>query len=205
MSTKGQHLWKNRPHPRGMLGKHHSEEAKKKMSKNHWDTSGKNHPFYGKHLSLETRKKISIANKGKHIGKFNPMYGKHLSKKVKAKISKFFKGKKQSFEHKIKRGLYRTGENALNWKGGITKCPEGYISIKIKNHPFCNSEGYIRRSRFIMERHLGHYLHPKEVVHHINGIKDDDRIENLRLFKNNIEHMKFHSCKRERNKIKQFS
>ena len=49
-------------HP--MLGKHHSEEARKKMSENHWDCSGENHFMFGKHHSEETKKKISNTKKG---------------------------------------------------------------------------------------------------------------------------------------------
>jgi len=43
-----------------------------------------------------------------------------------------------------------------------------------------------------MEKHIGRYLTPEEVVHHINEIKTDNRIENLMLFKNANEHTKFH-------------
>ena len=46
-------------------GKILSEETKRKISENHADFSGKNHPLYGKHHSEETRKKISKSNKGK--------------------------------------------------------------------------------------------------------------------------------------------
>ena len=54
-------------HP--MLGKHHSEEARKKMSENHWDCSGENHYMFGKHHSEETKKKISNTKKGIPNGK----------------------------------------------------------------------------------------------------------------------------------------
>jgi len=40
-------------------GRKHSEETKKRMKENHADFSGVNHPMYGKHLSKETKQKIS--------------------------------------------------------------------------------------------------------------------------------------------------
>ena len=50
-----------------------------------------------------------------------------------------------------------------------------------------------------MEEHLGRYLKPNEVIHHINGIKDDDKIENLELFQDNSKHIKLHTKERDRN------
>lgn len=51
-----------------MLGKHHSEESKQKMSKaNKGRFSGKKHPFYGKHHSEETRVGMSKSHKGKKL------------------------------------------------------------------------------------------------------------------------------------------
>jgi len=95
---------------------------------------------------------------------------------------RYWKGKKNPFI---------TGEKNSNWKGGKRKHNCGYVEIGVYNHPYSHS-GYVLEHRFVMEQHLGRYLKPEERVHHNNGIKNDNRIENLRLFKNESEHQKHH-------------
>lgn len=73
-------------------GKHPSDETRRKMRENHADFSGKNSPNYGKKLSDETRRKIS-ENHADFSGKNHPNYGKHLSDETKDKMSKARKGK----------------------------------------------------------------------------------------------------------------
>lgn len=53
--------------------------------------------------------------------------------------------------------------------------------------------GHVRQHRLVVEKCMGRKLTSKEVVHHINGDKSDNRIINLILFENQIDHMKFHS------------
>ena len=72
--------------------------------------------------------------------------------------------------------------------GGQTTDKDGYILLKANDHPNANSGGYMRQHRLVMEGVLGRYLLPKEIVHHINGIKDDNRPENLALYSSNAEH-----------------
>jgi len=70
---------------------------------------------------------------------------------------------------------------------------KGYIYVSNNKHPYRNSLGKIAEHRLVMENYLGRYLTKEEVVHHINGIKDDNRIENLMLIKNLSEHMVLHN------------
>ena len=55
--------------------------------------SGEGNPFYGKHHSDETKKKISDSLKGKYQGEKHPFYGKHHSKESLQKISNSRKSK----------------------------------------------------------------------------------------------------------------
>lgn len=98
----------------------------------------------------------------------------------------------------------RIGEKANHWKGG-RRYNNGYIVIYYPNHPFPNfQKKYVYEHRLIMEKILNKYLKPNERVHHLNGIKDDNRPENLILFSSSNEHAKFHNYKRKKNLKGQF-
>lgn len=85
-----------------------------------------------------------------------------------------------------------------NWKGGRIKGPK-YWHVKIDSHPFGKSNGYVLEHRLIMEKHLGRYLTPSEVVHHINLDTFDNRIENLIYFPNSGSHTAYHHQLRKLN------
>lgn len=75
----------------------------------------------------------------------------------------------------------RKGEEAAHWKGGKFQIPQGYIYIYQPDHLYTTKRRYVMEHRLVMEKHLGRYLKPNELVHHKNGIKDDNRLENLEL------------------------
>lgn len=83
------------------------------------------------------------------------------------------------------------GENASHWKGGRRETGHGYIYIYAPEHPNAINTGYVLEHRLVMEEKLGRYLREDEIVHHINGVRSDNRIENLEA-KNNGDHISEH-------------
>ena len=76
------------------------------------------------------------------------------------------------------------------------KRADGYVHNNIKpDSPFyamAERDGDIKEHRLMMARYLGRLLYPEEIVHHENGVKCDNRLENLGLFANASEHTKYH-------------
>lgn len=76
----------------------------------------------------------------------------------------------------------KTGDESHNWKGGRILGVDGYVKIYAPNHPSKENGKYILEHRLVMEEHLGRFLENEETVHHKNGIRDDNRLENLELW-----------------------
>ena len=144
-------------------------------------------PNFGRKISQEQKDKISKSNKGKII---SVEHRAQLSKSMKG--NKIWKGMKHNEDTKKKISKSQTGKMNNKWKGGKVKTLSGYFKIHSPNHPNQDNSKYVFEHRLVMEKHIGRYLTKIEVVHHINEIKDDNRIENLKLFKNKGEHKKFH-------------
>jgi hypothetical protein len=101
-----------------------------------------------------------------------------------------FKGRRHSKESLEKISKKLRGRKPHNFKGG-------YINVWGYKIVPNGKGGSIREHRLVMERHLGRKLEPKEHVHHINGNKLDNRIENLEVLSSS-EHGKRHFPKGSR-------
>ena len=84
------------------------------------------------------------------------------------------------------------GNKNPRWKGGRKYDGQGYVLIYMPKHPRPSSKNYIYEHRLVMETHINRLLKSTEIVHHINGIRDDNRINNLMLFYSNREHKLHH-------------
>ena len=154
-------------------GKKHSEETKKKIAEAH---RGKK-----KHFSEEWRKKQSLAKKGRKLGE---------DTRKKLSLSKMGTRNPQ---------YGRLGKQAAHWTRGRYKTAEGYVFVYVGPlHPRAINDKYITEHRRVMENHLGRYLTNVEVVHHIDGVRDNNIITNLMLFANQAEHRKHHDAVRRK-------
>lgn len=78
-------------------------------------------------------------------------------------------------------------------RGKKVQTEEGYILVYCPEHPNANKNNgkYIYEHRLVMSNMLGRPLRPDEVVHHKNGVRSDNRPENLELHLNG-EHVSSH-------------
>lgn len=59
----------------------------------------------------------------------------------------------------------------------------GYVLIRVPGHPAATGGGgWVLEHRVVMERHLGRFLERFENIHHKNGVRDDNRPENLEMW-----------------------
>lgn len=148
-------------------GKITSEYTKAKMraSSHHFS------PFRGKHHTDEAKRKCRLATLGRIISN---------ESKEKISISLF--------------GKYLNGKSGC-WEGG--RYDNGDGSIRLWIHPDDIYAKMVQRgkgileSRLTMAKYLGRCLEPDERVCHLNGVKSDNQIENLKLFPNMSKLMRF--------------
>ena len=77
------------------------------------------------------------------------------------------------------------GENHPMWKGGRVD-HRGYVLVTFPGHHRCKSGcNYVLEHIIIAEQKINRRLEPDEIIHHLNGIKNDNRPENLIVIKKN--------------------
>ena len=73
-------------------------------------------------------------------------------------------------------------EKSGAWKGGKTIDSSGYVLVLDPEHPNSNKKGYVREHMKVMSKHLNRPILKTESIHHKNGNRKDNRLENLELW-----------------------
>jgi hypothetical protein len=91
-----------------------------------------------------------------------------------------------SKECRAKAKMHPDGHKKNKYKEG------SYVMVRDSTHPHGGYNKRIPEHRAVIEKHIGRYLDKTEIVHHINCIKNDNRLENLFLCKNSSQHNQCH-------------
>ncbi len=145
----------------------------------------------------ETINKMKIAHKNDKPNKSSfkkgckgTWFGKKFSEEHKENMSESRKGKHYSPNTEFKINQLK-GSHNFNWNNGVYN-HEGYINILYRSHPKAKKNGYIARSRLVVEKEINRFLEQEESVHHINENKKDDCPKNLLAFASESAHQRFH-------------
>jgi len=101
---------------------------------------------------------------------------------------KIINGRDLKSGHTKSCGCYRvdvcksnTGSNNNAWKGGKYTDSDGYVQLRLPDHPNAIG-GYVAEHTYVMFGIIGRPLKRKETVHHKNGIRHDNSPDNLELW-----------------------
>ena len=105
-------------------------------------------------------------------GELSPVYGRKMPQDQREKLRPTWEAKAES-------------------RLGRKRHSQGYWLVYSPENSHADRNGYVLEHRLIVEQSIGRELEPREIVHHINGNKTDNRLENL-LLTNMAEHAKLH-------------
>lgn len=84
-------------------------------------------------------------------------------------------------------GHARGASNPM-WKGGRSIASNGYVLLRMPGHHLADVRGYVYEHRLVAEQKLGRCLRKGEIPHHINGVKSDNRPENIDVVESEFAH-----------------
>ena len=84
------------------------------------------------------------------------------------------------------------------WKGGRSVASNGYVLIRVgRGHHLADVRGYAYEHRIVAEQKIGRKLLRGEIPHHINGVKADNRPENIEVLPSRATHQLRHRKRKD--------
>jgi len=103
----------------------------------------------------------------------------------------------RKFGIKVHRTGPRSGSGHPDWKGGV-RIVKGYRYIYSPDHPKRGCNKTVAEHRLVMEKKLNRLLETGEIVHHIDGNKQNNSPDNLILTKRGVHEKEYHSGPRKK-------
>jgi len=150
------------------------KECKHKADKEYYKNNTEEMIKYSNEYYYKNRERISEYNKSEKVTL-------RREKSRRAKGIRDIHSQEYHDTMKFRPQNHMIGGNNPKWKGGRTINDHGYILIRCLEHPYADYRGYVKEHRLVVEKHIGRYLTREEIVHHINEITDDNRLENLQV------------------------
>ncbi len=133
----------------------------------------------------------SCATTARNLTDANPSYKRDISGDKNPRYGKGLTGSDNPMYGKRK-------ELSPRWRGGRKIRKDGYVLIVAPDdhphpadHHLASGLKYILEHRYVMEQHIGRYLEPDEVVHHIDENPSNNDISNLRLYSSQSDHVRY--------------
>ena len=191
----------------GMTNDEHIKKYQTWLTLHHKDGKGRNFPKRERNNSPDNLITLCLPCHGKRDSLRNGdvnQFGKYIRgspRRAKTRrISKTLDGRAKTIKSTY------VGVRNHAWKGGKKIMNGGYMGIRNQEHPR-NINGYVYEHILIMERFLGRPLKwydfndsRNEIVHHKNGIKNDNKLENLQLMTHG-ENIALHNKMRDYSKM----
>lgn len=145
----------------------------------------KSHTKYCSHICsnrFHSKKRVIAIQNDPILRETKNAYERERNKKVGRKRDRLKHNQEEKERYRRKHGIESDSDLRCSPKGAGTITKYGYRQITNRNHPNANRSGTMFEHVFVMAEHLGRPLRKGETVHHKNGIRHDNRIENLEIW-----------------------